>query len=288
MTLVYRNLDQENLDAGYNARATVPNVEEFLAEYASRSAQARATLDCMENIAYGDHHDEVMDIFPAGPNSPVFIFIHGGYWRALSHKDSASMAPGLVAKGITLVTLNYSLTPDASLDLIVSQCRRALAWTYKNVNVFGGDGSRIFVGGSSAGGHLTGMLLTGGWHGAEGVPFNVVKGAVLLSGLYELEPIRLSNINEWIQLDKNSVERNSPLRNLPRSGCPVVISFGQTETIEFKRQSIEFAEAWRSRGWSCNLFEMAGRNHFDIIFDLDNPNTRIGRSVFDLVLENPK
>ena len=288
MTLVYRNLDQENLNAGYNARATVPNVEEFLAEYASRSAQARVKLDCIENIAYGDHPDEIMDIFPAGPNSPIFIFIHGGYWRALSHKESASMAPGLVANGITLVTLNYSLAPDVSLDLIVSQCRRALAWTYKNVDLFGGDNSQIFVGGSSAGGHLAGMLLTGSWHSAEGVPLDVVKGAVLLSGLYELEPIRLSNINEWTQLDKDSVERNSPLRNLPTAGCPVIISFGQSETIEFKRQSIEFADAWRSKGWCCDLFEMAGRNHFDIIFDLDNPDTRIGQAVFNLVIENLK
>ncbi|MGB0574800.1 MAG: alpha/beta hydrolase [Alphaproteobacteria bacterium] len=283
MTAIYRDMDQVAVDRGYNARATVDDVDVFLAEYASRSAAARATLDCQEDVAYGDHADEVVDIFPAGPNAPIFIFVHGGYWRALSQKDSASMAPGLVANGISLVTVNYSLAPVASLDLIIRQCRSALAWAWNNAASFGGDRDRIFVGGSSAGGHLTGMLVAGGWHDAFAVPENVVKGAVPLSGLYELEPIRLSHINEWIKLDPASVDRNSPQRHLPKSGCPIVVSYGETETSEFKRQSTAFAEAWRTQGWKCELFETAGRNHFDIIFDLDNPETRLGRAVLDLI-----
>jgi len=280
---IYRDMDQEAVDRGYNARATVENVDVFLAEYASRSAVARETLDCLEDVAYGEHHDEVIDIFPAGPNAPIFIFVHGGYWRALSQKDSASMAPGLVANGVSLVTVNYSLAPGASLDLITRQCRSALAWVWNNATSFGGDRDRVFVGGSSAGGHLTGMLVAAGWHDACGVPEDVVKGAVPLSGLYELEPIRLSHINEWIKLDPILVERNSPQRHLPANGCPMVVSYGETETSEFKRQSSDYAEAWRANGWDCDLFETAGRNHFDIIFDLDNSETRLGRAVFDLI-----
>ena len=285
MTVIYQNYDQRALDHNYNARATVSDVEEYLADYTKRSAHARGILDCMEDISYGNHEDEVMDIFPAGINSPIFVFIHGGYWKALSQKDSASMALGLVARGITLVTLNYSLAPFVSLDLIVAQCRRALAWVYNNSNQFGGDNSRIFLGGSSAGGHLTGMLLAGGWQSRFDLPLNIVKGAIALSGLYDLEPIRLSNINEWMKLDHASVERNSPIRHLPDDGGRLVISFGENETNEFKRQSIEYAKAWSSKGMVCDFFEMKGRNHFDIIFDLDDFSTPIGRSVFGMILE---
>ncbi|NKB19953.1 MAG: alpha/beta hydrolase fold domain-containing protein [Alphaproteobacteria bacterium] len=283
MKVIYRDMDQEAVDRGYNARATVDDVGVYLAEYATRSAAARETLECREDVSYGEHADEVIDIFPAKPNAPIFIYIHGGYWRALSQKESASMAPGFVANGVSLVTVNYSLAPGASLDLIVEQCRRALAWVWNNAASFGGDKNRIFVGGSSAGGHLTGMLVSDSWHREFGVPENVVKGAVPLSGLYELEPIRLSHINEWMKLDLESVERNSPQRHLPEAGCPLVVSYGETETSEFKRQSADYADAWRARGSSCELFETAGHNHFDIIFDLDNPATPLGRAVFDLI-----
>ncbi len=137
--------------------------------------------------------------------------------------------------------------------------------------------------GSSAGGHLTGALVAGAWQETLGLPGDLVKGAVPLSGLYDLEPIRHSNINEWMKLDNGSVRRNSPLHHLPETGCPMVISYSESETSEFKRQSAEYAEAWQSKGWSCDLFEAAGRNHFDLIFDLDNPETQLGRAVFDLI-----
>ena len=158
------------------------------------------------------------------------------------------MAPELVAKGISLVTVNYSLAPGATLDTIVRQCRSALTWVWKNAVSFGGDKNSIIVGGSSAGGHLTGMLVAGGWHSEFGLPENTIKGAVPISGLYELEPIRLSHINEWMKLDLAGVLRNSPQRHLPTAGCPIVVSYGETETSEFKRQSAEYAEAWRAAG----------------------------------------
>ena len=129
------------------------------------------------------------------------------------------------------------------------------------------------------------MLLAGGWQSRFDVPFNIVKGAIALSGLYDLEPIRLSNINEWMKLDHGSVERNSPIRHLPDVGGRLVISFGENETNEFKRQSIEYAKAWSSKGMVCDFFEMKGRNHFDIILDLDDFSTPIGRSLFGMILE---
>lgn len=287
MTKVYGDFDQETLDNEYLISRTVPSLDPFLADYAGFSADARANLDCREDVSCGDHPDQLLDIFPAtgkdGRPAPVFIFIHGGYWRMLSHKESSFMAENMVANGIAVIAVNYSLAPDASIDTIVRQCREAIAWTWRNAADFGGDPDRIFVCGSSAGGHLTGMMVAGGWHTDLGVPADVIKGAVPLSGLHDLEPLRLSCINEWAKLDEDAARRNSPVHHLPAEGCPLILSYGASETAEFKRQSALLADAWRARGWQADLFEHPARNHFDIVFDLRDFDSLLGRRVRDMI-----
>lgn len=287
MSKVYGDFDQETLDNEYLISRTVPNLEPFIADYAKFSAEARANLDCREDVSCGDHPDQLIDIFPAegkdGKPAPVFIFIHGGYWRMLSHKESSFMAENMVAHGISVVSVNYSLAPAASIDTIVRQCREAIAWTWRNAADFGGDPDRIFVCGSSAGGHLTGMMVAGGWHEDLGIPANVIKGAVPLSGLHDLEPLRHACINEWAKLDEESARRNSPLHQLPEAGCPLILSYGGSETAEFKRQSQILADAWQANGGTADLFEHTARNHFDIVFDLRDFDSLLGRKVRDMI-----
>lgn len=287
MATVYGDFDQETLDNEYLISKTVPSLDPFLADYAGFSADARTNLECREDVSCGDHPDQVIDIFPAagkdGQPAPVFIFIHGGYWRMLSHKESSFMAENMVANGIAVVSVNYSLAPEASIDTIVRQCREAVAWTWRNAADFGGDPARIFVCGSSAGGHLTGMMVAGGWHDELGVPADVIKGAVPLSGLHDLEPLRHSCINEWAKLDADSARRNSPVHHLPETGCPLILSYGASETAEFKRQSALLADAWRAKGWQADIFEHPDRNHFDIVFDLRDFDSLLGRKVRDMI-----
>lgn len=278
---VYRGFDQETLDREYRARGTVP-VEVFeacIARYAADSARARATLECREDVRYGESADEVIDIFPAGSGAPVLVFIHGGYWRMLSQKESAFMAECFTGLGAAVVTVNYSLAPAASLDVIVAQCRRALAWTHANAASFGGDPERIHVTGSSAGGHLTGAMISGGWHREFGVPKDIVKSACAISGIFDLEPIRLCEVNEWAQLDAASARRNSPIHHIPEQGCPLVVTYGGNETAEFKRQTDDYAAAWRARGFAAEYVEMDETNHFDIVFDYQDPDGRLTRAV---------
>jgi arylformamidase len=279
MTKVYGDFDQAALDRQYSARDTVPDIAPFIADYARLSEEARAALDCRLAVPYGATPAEVVDVFPAGEGAPVMVFIHGGYWRMLSQKESAFMAPCMNGLGIAVVTVNYTLAPLASIDRIVAECRAAVAWTWRNAETFGANPDRIVVCGSSAGGHLTGMMAAGGWHREFGVPADVVKGAVPISGLHDLEPVRLSNVNEWAQLDPESAARNSPVRHLPEMGFPLALTWGETETGEFKRQSRILAEAWASRGWPVEVWETTGRNHFDIVFDLCDPETRLCRAV---------
>ena len=282
---VYRDFDQATLDNEYRARATVSEAafDAAISRYASDSTRAHETLECRLDVPYGAHADEVVDIFPAGPGAPIFFFIHGGYWRMLSQKESAFMAETFVALGAAVVTVNYSLAPAASLDTIVGQCRAALAWSWKNAASFGGDPERIFVSGSSAGGHLTGAMIAGGWHDAAGVPADIVKGACALSGLFDLEPVRLAEPNQWIKLDPESARRNSPIHNLPEAGCPLIVSHGGNETGEFKRQTAIFAEAWRKAGFPCTVVELDDTNHFDIVFEYQKPEGRLMRAIREIM-----
>ena len=284
MSIVYRDFDQETLDREYNARATVNDAEVFIGAYGARSAVARQNLSCLLDVPYGDHRDEVLDLFPAGPGAPVFVFIHGGYWRALSQKDSSFMAPCFVDRGIAVVAVNYSLAPGASIDTIVRQCRDATGWVWRDgSSAMDIDPDRIFVGGSSAGGHLTGMMVAGGWRSQRGLPEDLIKGAISFSGLHDLEPIRLSNINDWAGLDAASAHRNSPIHHVPETGCPLIVTCGDLETSEFKRQAQIYAEAWREPGWPCSHFVTPGRNHFDVVFEMCDPASRISTEIFSMM-----
>ncbi|MGB6104153.1 MAG: alpha/beta hydrolase [Pusillimonas sp.] len=274
----------DEIDRQYNARASVPDCLPFLQEYADTSSRAREQLGGELSVPYGTHSDETLDIFPAAQTgAPVFVFIHGGYWRALSKDDASFMAPAFTAAGATVVAINYSLAPAVTLPAIVDQCRRALAWVYKNIHRFHGDASRIHVSGSSAGGHLAGMLLAGGWHDALGVPANVVHSASPISGLFDLRPLLHTHVNAWARLDTLSAQALSPVFHLPDQGCPLLLAWGEDETAEFKRQSQVYAQAWRARGYSAQTLEASGVNHFNILMDLRDPHSALSRSIHDLM-----
>lgn len=288
MPALYRHYDRAELDAQYNARATVPDVQPYLAQYALQSQAARDALPHAANVPYGSHPDERLDIFPAAPptgrqpgGAPVFMFIHGGYWRLLSKDDSSCMAPAFTRVGAVVVAVNYSLAPAVTLDHIVDQNRRALAWVHRHIAGYGGDPRRIHVSGSSAGGHLVGMLLADGWHGAYGVPADAVAGAAPLSGLYDLRPLVHTHINDWMRLTPADAERNSPALLPAGAACPLLISYGGNETAEFKRQSDDYLDAWRVRGLPAQYVPMPDANHFDIVLTLNDPASPLTRAIFD-------
>jgi arylformamidase len=280
MALLYRDYDRAALDVQYNARATAPDFAAIMHQYAEQSRHARATLPCVLDVRYGEHADETLDIFPSTRgDAPVFIFVHGGYWRALSKDDSSAMAPAFTQAGAVVAVVNYSLAPAVTLDHIVDQVRRAVAWVHRHIAAHGGDPARIHVGGSSAGGQLTGMLLTDGWQERYGVPADIIRGAAPLSGLFDLTPLVHTHINEWMRLTPESAARNSPMLHLPASPCPVVASYGATETDEFKRQTDDYLDALRARGGDARYVPMPGTNHFDIVLRLNDPQAPITRAI---------
>jgi arylformamidase len=283
MTFVYRYYDQTELERQLNARATVSDITPILARYASESARMRAGLPCQLSVSYGASEPERLDIFPAatrGP-APIFVFLHGGYWRLLDSADSCFMAECLTRAGACVVAVNYTLAPFAPLAEIVRQCRAAVAWLHAHAHEFGGDPARIHVGGSSAGGHLTAMMLAPGWEADFRVPDNLVAGATLLSGLYDLEPVRLGHPNEWLKLGAADVAALSPLLHMPEHAVPLVVSYAPSETDEFKRQSETYMAAAMARGCPVRFVPMPSTNHYDIVFGLAERESPLAHAVFE-------
>ncbi len=273
--------DQAELDRQYSARGTVPDVLPIMAEYRARTQAVQARVACRRDIAYGPSEPERLDVYPAAAPAPapVFVFIHGGYWRALDAADSGFMAEAMTQAGICVVVLNYTLAPAASLDEIVRQCRAALVWVHTNIAGHGGDPARIHVGGSSAGAHLAAMLAAPETAAKTGLPVDVVKGMTLLSGLYDLTHLPRTHINEWMRLDGPAAERNSPLWRLPRPGTRIVGSYAPSETDEFKRQSEVYLAACHAAGCPVVVVAVPGTNHFDIVFALEQPESALSQAV---------
>lgn len=271
-------------DVQYNARASVENYDRYPRMYRELSDRAHASLSCHKDAAYGPGPGDRLDIFPAAnPGAPVLLFIHGGYWRALSKADSAFMAPALTAAGACVVVLDYDLAPAVTLDHIVDQTRRAMAWLYHNIARFGGDPQRLYASGSSAGGHLVGMLLAGGWHAQYGFPEKALRGALPISGLFDLQPLLPTHINLWMGLDDAGAIRNSPAFHLPASGGELVVSYGALETAEFARQSQEFLDVWQANGLPGRYVAAPGKNHFDVVLELGEPGTPLYQATLGLM-----
>ncbi|WP_378942105.1 alpha/beta hydrolase [Mesorhizobium sp. ANAO-SY3R2] len=279
------NWPRETIDRDYSARASVtPEVfEAEMRNYRSRSDEMRshaAHLDVVYDAASG----QTVDIYGTGPEPrPVFVFIHGGYWRMLSKHDSAFMAAMLARHGIATVVVDYRLAPDVTLAEIVREVRAAVSFLWQNGRSYGIDQERIFVGGSSAGGHLTGTVLAGGWHEEFGVPEDVIKGAMPISGLFHLAPIANSFVQDWLLLGASQIESLSPAVNIPAVGCPIVVAYADGEPAGFKRQSNEYDRLWRQAGFQSQLIEIAGRNHFDVLLDLASDETVLSRALVNLI-----
>jgi arylformamidase len=267
---------QAEIDAEYNASMRMADPAAEMRHFVDRSQEARERLRCTLDVPFGPTRAESLDIFPADrDHAPVFVFLHGGYWRALSSKEFSSVALGLQPIGITTVVVNHALCPAVSLDEVVRQARAAVAWVLRRIGEHGGDAARVAVGGHSAGGHLTAMCLQAAWDTDYGLSTDPVKAAVLVSGVYDIEPLRWSYLQPQIQLDAGLVQRHSPAFHVRRSATPILITWGEEETAEFARQSQIFHAAWQAAGNTSTLEAQPATHHFSIVHGFEQPESRL-------------
>lgn len=273
MQTLYREFTtQAQIDAQYNASLGLSDPAAPGKHYVAQSALARATLKHSLDVPYGPTLQETLDIFPADtPNAPVFVFIHGGYWRALSSKEFSGVALGLQRRGITTVVVNYALCPFVTIDEITRQVRAAVAWTVRNIAQYGGDPQRVAVGGHSAGGHLTAMCLQTEWARDYGLAQDPIKAALCLSGLYDIAPLRYSYLQPMIQLDEGVIQRNSPAFMARPCATPTWFTWGGAETTEFARQAQLMHTAWQAKGNHAELRAVEGANHFTVLAGFEQP-----------------
>jgi arylformamidase len=278
----YRDFrDQAELDAEYDVERSVGDFAPYRRLFATTSEQALSKLKPHLAIPYGPTRSEHLDVYPASQSqAPVLIYFHGGYWRMLSSAEFAFAALGPVASGMTVVNVNYALCPHVSMDEIVRQARAAVAWTYKSIATYGGDAGRIFVGGHSAGAHLAAMCLLTRWPEAYGLPDDMIRGGILVGGLYDLRPLPFTFVQPQLQLDLAQAMRNSPLLRLRLvSTGPILIAYGEHETREFRRQSEDFSSAWRSCGNRAELLVQHGADHFSSVLQMAKPESVLNRAI---------
>ena len=256
-------------DSQYNSRASIPDHLQIFERGAQRSAEARARLRCHLDIAYGASAAEKLDIFPAeGKCEALLVFIHGGYWRSRDKSDFSYLAPAFVRHGVTLALPNYGLCPAVSVEDIVKQNLLAIAWLWHYAARYGVNPGRLYVAGHSAGGHLTAMMLAAHWDVyMPQLPRNLVKGALAISGIYDLEPlVHAPFVNVDLKLDHALARKLSPVNMPPATNAPLYTAVGGDESDEFKRQCALLGRTWRTA--FAGDIAMPGYNHLTVLEQL--------------------
>ncbi|NXJ83953.1 KFA formamidase, partial [Trogon melanurus] len=242
-------------------------IQAHVAATAAGTQRARASTDTALHVPYGDGEREKLDIyFPPDPSGtfPVLVYIHGGYWQDLSKEESGFAAPPLVSRGVAVVAVGYDTAPKGHMDAMVLQVRRSLAFLVRRYTGISG----VFLCGHSAGAHLAAMVLSTDWSQYGAVPN--IRGAVLVSGVYDLEPILHTYVNDALSMSREVAQRNSPMLHVTSAApaaasCEVLVVVAQHDSPEFRRQSQEYGQALRAAGWSVSVLDLAGVDHFDII-----------------------
>ena len=284
---LYKTMDHETLEREYSPSSCIDDIMVYIEQYINQSATAREILKehIRPNVKYGPETRSTMDVFiPEGKGPfPVHIFIHGGYWQELSKDESSFAAPNFLDHGIIFIALDYTLAPEANMSKIIDQTRRGVISILKNALNYNGDPNNVTISGSSAGGHLVAEVLSMKWekYGYKNCP---LKGALAISGIFDLEPLIKTYINKPLKLTLKDTQVLSPINHIPKECCPVVLTYGENETSEFKRQTHEYMDAFLRAGLGCRYLDMPSVNHFNIVLDLNKKDSPLFQTVLNQVL----
>lgn len=271
---VFLDYDQVELDAAYTQIVYAPNAPQIIRRFTSCSQWSLARIGPPERVPYGPSDIECLDIYRCPvPNAPILIFIHGGGWRLERARDFVFPGETFIKSGAHYVVPDFAWVQDVGgkLPPLVDQLRRAVAWVYANAAHIGGDPDRIHIAGQSSGAHLASVLLTTDWNGLFGLPADLVKGGVCISGMYDLKPVRLSARSSYVRFDDETETALSAIRHIEMLRAPTTVACGSLETPEFQRQARDFAAAIKAAGKNVDLLIGEHFNHFEYVETLMNP-----------------
>jgi len=277
--IIYKGFRQDELEYQYNPRESVPEYPALAKKRAEASRKGRSTLKSWLNVLYGNSPREILDIYPADrPEGPVLVYIHGGYWRSGSKDENCNFAPTFVERGATVVLVEYDLCPSVTVTDIVRQTRASIAWVHRNIIRYGGNPSKLYVSGHSAGGHLTAMALAHDWE-KEGLPRNLIKGAVATSGVYDLDMVMQISVNEQVRMTPEIARENSPFLHPPVATCPVVVAVGGAEPNGWQQMSEDYFKLCQERGLECEYLVVPGANHYTMSEHLADASSPLAQAM---------
>jgi arylformamidase len=261
LTKVFLDYDQKALDDQYEQRVWVPHADEIIRRYAAASDQVRSRIGEPRVERYGPTAPETLDVYGSGRKA--FVFVHGGAWKRQSSREQAFPAEPIIAAGAAYVALNFANLPAVTLPEMAGQVCRGIQWVHDNLS------KELVLFGHSSGGHLGGVAVTR-------IPY--IKAALLVSGIYDLLPVRLSARNDYVRLDERLEHEYSPIRHIERIKCPVTVAWAEKESRDFYRQSKAFAE---KLGAPALIGE--GLNHFEIVETLADPRSALGSAALNML-----
>jgi len=266
-------MDRATLDRAYNNSAAVPESGAMFKEWLVRSEKVRADHPEHLDMAYGPRQRNKIDYFSAGQDTPVLVFIHGGFWQMRSKNDFAFLAESFLSSGISVAMVGYRLGPDATMDEIVADAHAAIRYLAAELPKLGGDPRRVVVSGWSSGGHLATMVLDE----------PSLRAGLSISGIFELEPLLKSYVNDKLHMDAAMAQRNSPILQLPKSSKQLDLFAGSAELPEMRRQTADYASARRAAGLPVQYAEIPGANHYTILHNMMNNDGEIHQALVALL-----
>jgi len=273
----------------YDVSAFVPAFASTLSSWTERSRALRDgpnRLPGHYNLPYGPGEAEQLDLFCAAPathNAPLLVFLHGGFWRRLHKDDFAWVAPAYVQRGVSVAVVNYGLAPATTLETIVDQTRRAIAWLYSQADTYGIDRRRMVVSGHSAGGHLTCMAIATDWPALDAaLPARLLAGGIALSPLADLAPLaQVPVLHNDLHFTPERIATLSPIHQMPVANTPLIGAVGGRESSEFKRQLALLADAW-SDGWR-GAVDMPADDHLSLCEAFAQPQSPLFEASLELI-----
>ena len=280
---IFKNFSQAELDWQYNNRKRVPEVESLYKRWVEPSSGIIEQYETFLDIPYGNSDREILDIILPRTSGPyaVNLYLHGGYWMSRTKSDQTFLAKPILDSGAVFAAVEYDLIPNVRMADIVRQCRNAVSWIFKNAERFNIDINQVYVSGHSAGAHLASILISTDWDTIDGYSNILLRGACLISGIYDLRPVKLSYMQDILNFSNEEVRNFSPARFKLSFSGPVIVAVGSEESEEFCRQSSDLVNEWSVQGINCSYLELNGCNHFDILENFANLDGLLSKKIIE-------